>query len=377
MSNQKKKKAVKATPVKPQKPRKNKKKMSPETKDKIKTSFLTLINNDACVKVSREYHGFGWAALAVTIAVASVILADVPSLVTRLQVNYGDSVLNAPNFSLDQQLANFAKELEEKGVVLEIKDGKPVVDHWENVQYTVEGKEPKTWYADYSSSLDKVVFEAFVNSEKVGGMTVEDSVFFSRITSGKDPYTDQTREGYGASDAKYATNFIAFGQEHIMIGRYNANGQGSTLAGINADLEGVSIPGFAKEIKDGNSGQYPDEQSFVSQMTAKWKNVIVRSTDRQKMQSSWSYAGILFGVYAGIEFIFGLVIFLLTRGKRNPYRIYTFWETQKMSYWAGLCPALLSLAFGFAFTQFALMLFIFLFGMRLMWLSMKTMRPMN
>ena len=73
--------------------------------------------------------------------------------------------------------------------------------------------------------------------------------------------------------------------------------------------------------------------------------------------------------------IFGLVVFLLTRGKRNPFRVYTFWETQKIAYWAGVAPALLSLALGFLLTQFSLMLFIFLFGMRLMWLSMKTMRP--
>lgn len=378
MSNKKKNKnknqAVKATPVKA---KKNRKKMDPKKKEMVKVSFMTLINNDACLKVAREYRGAGWAALAIGLGLLSVVLADVPTLSSQLSVNFGDSVLGAPNYSLDQELATFSKELSEKGVTLEIKDGKPSVQHWDNVVYTVEGEngpEKQTWYADYSSSLDKIVFEVFVNSVDAGGMTVEDSVFFARITSAKDPLTGNVRPGYGGSDASYATNFVAFGQENIMVGRYNENGKGSTITGITADLEGTKFSEFANETKNG-LGEYPEEKEFVRAITAKWKDVIVRSTDRQKISSSWTMAGITAAIYVGIEVLFGLVVFLLTRGKRNPFRIYTFWETQKISYWAGVAPALLSLAFGFAMPSFAMMSFIVLFGLRLMWLSMKTMRP--
>lgn len=376
MSNKKKKKKpVKATAVK-QQPKKAKKKMSPETKDKLKTSFMTLINNDACVKASREYHGFWWNFLAVGLALASVVLADVPNLVTRLQVNYGDSVLNSPNYSLDQELTNFSKALADNGVVLTIQDGHPTVNEkWNDITYTVPGDtSPSTWYADYSAAQDKVMFEAFVNSSVVGGFVVEDSIFFARITSGKNPYKDEYRKGYGAEDAKYATSFIAFGQDSIMIGRYNAAGSGSTITGSNADLEGTNFAAIATKDRD-NMGQPLTGEELKKSVTEQYRQIIVTATNRQKLSSSWSYAGIVLAIYAGLEIIFGLVIFLLTRGKRNPFRVYTFWETQKIAYWAGLAPALLSLVLGFFLTQFSLMLFIFLFGMRLMWLSMKTMRP--
>ena len=376
MSNKKKKKKpIKATTVK-QQPKKAKKKMSPETKDKLKTSFMTLVNNDACVKASREYHGFWWNFLAVGLALASVVLADVPNLVTRLQVDYGESVLGSPNYSLDQQLTNFSKALADKGVVLTIQDGHPSVNEkWSDIAYTVPGETtPSTWYADYSLTQDKVMFEAFVNSSAVGGYTVEDSIFFARITSGKNPYKDEYRKGYGAEDAKYATNFIAFGQDSFMIGRYNAAGSGSTLMGSNADIEGTNFAAIATKDRD-NMGQPLTGDELKNSVTEQYRQIIVTATNRQKLSSSWSYAGIVLAIYAGLEVIFGLVVFLLTRGKRNPFRVYTFWETQKIAYWAGVAPALLSLALGFLLTQFSLMLFIFLFGMRLMWLSMKTMRP--
>ncbi|MDD7715503.1 MAG: hypothetical protein PUJ84_06330, partial [Mollicutes bacterium] len=97
--------------------------------------------------------------------------------------------------------------------------------------------------------------------------------------------------------------------------------------------------------------------------------------ETQKNTQSWTYCGIMAAVYVGLEFLFGLVIFLMTRGKRNPFRIYTFWETQKMAYWASVSPAILSLIVGFLLPQFAMMGFIFLFGLRIMWMSMRSLRP--
>jgi len=69
------------------------------------------------------------------------------------------------------------------------------------------------------------------------------------------------------------------------------------------------------------------------------------------------------------------MIFILTRGKRNPFRIYTFWETQKISYWASFTPSLLALIFGFIFTEYAVMIFVMLIGVRIMWMSMKSLKP--
>ncbi|MEG1739051.1 MAG: hypothetical protein RR266_01155, partial [Bacilli bacterium] len=57
------------------------------------------------------------------------------------------------------------------------------------------------------------------------------------------------------------------------------------------------------------------------------------------------------------------------------YRSYTFWECMKISFWSMLSPAILSLVFGFFLTQFATLIFVLIFGVRAMWLSMKQLKP--
>ncbi|MDY5441573.1 MAG: hypothetical protein SPG64_05115 [Candidatus Enteromonas sp.] len=364
----KKKKPIKAAPVKKAKP---KKKMNPQTKEAVKTSFLTLVNNDACIKMSREYHGFGWAALAIGLALVSVIVAEVPSIVTNANTNYGENLLGTPNYSLDQGLANFSKELAAKGVILEIVDNKPHVENWENVEYTVPSTGLKSpWYSDVSTSQNKTMFEAFINSTAYLGADIEDSVFFERISKGLDIVTGSTRPGY--SEAAYAVNYIAFGKDSFRIARYNASGTGGQISGRYQEIEGTKF----HQIALSGDGVTPLEgEDLLTKSTDAYYDIVVRATHHSKVIAVWQNIGILSGVYVGLEFLFGLVLFLLTRGKRNPFRIYTFWETQKMSYWAGLAPALLALIMGFIMPSFGMMGFIMFFGMRLMWMSMKNMRP--
>ena len=67
----------------------------------------------------------------------------------------------------------------------------------------------------------------------------------------------------------------------------------------------------------------------------------------------------------------------MTRGKKtNPFHILTFWQTQKIAYWESLAPGILSLL-GFIpfFSQFAMFFYLFLMGMRTMWMSTRQLRP--
>ena len=86
-------------------------------------------------------------------------------------------------------------------------------------------------------------------------------------------------------------------------------------------------------------------------------------------------AGVFMGIDAGIVLLFGLLLFLMTRGKKNPFRIYSFWDTTKIACWASFTPGVLSVALGFALTNYAVLIFMFTFGMRIMWMTMKSLRP--
>ena len=95
-----------------------------------------------------------------------------------------------------------------------------------------------------------------------------------------------------------------------------------------------------------------------------------------KITNAWMNTGIFSAVFVGLALVLGLMVFLMTRGKNNPFRIYTFWESQKIAYWASFSPAVLSLlAFIPALSNYAILMYIFFYGMRVMWMSMRSLRP--
>ena len=56
---------------------------------------------------------------------------------------------------------------------------------------------------------------------------------------------------------------------------------------------------------------------------------------------------------------------------------FKFIETMNMSFYLALSPAVLTLIFGFIFPRYASFIFVALMSIRLMWMSMKTLRPVQ
>ena len=81
------------------------------------------------------------------------------------------------------------------------------------------------------------------------------------------------------------------------------------------------------------------------------------------------------GIYAGLTLFLGLLIFLLTRGKRNFNNYLKWYECLAISGWASFTPGLLGMIMGFILTSYAIMFFILFMGVRIMWLSMKQLSP--
>ena len=124
----------------------------------------------------------------------------------------------------------------------------------------------------------------------------------------------------------------------------------------------------------GEEGALKAEQ-YRKAVIEKWNSTYDDIYYNTKMITARDSTLIMLGVDALLIFFMGLMIFILTRGKRNPFRIYTFWETQKIAYWASFTPSLLALILGFIFTEYAVMIFVMLIGIRIMWMSMKSLKP--
>lgn len=106
-----------------------------------------------------------------------------------------------------------------------------------------------------------------------------------------------------------------------------------------------------------------------------WKILIRKIHTGTRLTIAGSTILVMAIVNVAITAILGFMIWVLTRGKQNAYRLFTVWECFKIAFWASLTPALLTCGFGFLFKGFAKTMFPLLVGIRIMWLSMKSLRP--
>ena len=140
----------------------------------------------------------------------------------------------------------------------------------------------------------------------------------------------------------------------------------------------LPINELVKLVPSSNSATYAEDlNNFTDSNLNLWRSFLNEAYATQRNIGAWSATGLMFGIYSGFILFMGLMVFIMTRGKNNPYRIITFWQSQKIAYWAAPAPAILAMIFGFMFTGNTLLqfLFIFLYGMRVMWLAMRTLWP--
>ncbi len=356
--------------------KKAKKQMNPQVAQDIFLGLKTTISNDACIKAAREWKGVR-DIIPVVLALGSVVLALVPYFVQQNSVQGSSAVLTSPTGNYEVGLSKMIHSLAYDStdaeratpITLEITSEGKLNFVNNSTDFLNSGEGTDAWYTltrkeeDANDVLvDRIVFEAFFNTS-----ARSDTDFFTDIDAFKNPFTGNIRD---SQKETFEGSYIAFGKESVRFRRRNELTTATGLTGSYGMLKGTSLTTFANSMK----GKDATKQEYITEVKTYFVDFINKSYEPAKQQGVWMYTGIFAAVDAGAIILFGLMLFLMTRGKKNPFRIYTFWETQKMAYWAAFTPALLSLI-GFAIQGMAFILFFFIFGFRMMWMSMKSMRP--
>jgi len=371
---------------------------------------VTTISNDRCVE--RRKVKWYWAVL---FAVCSCVLALAPVMSTYFGRS-GSSFLSSPNYGYETGLAYFTEELGTKSdatpflindsgeLVIDGKDADNNETAFKDaLGTTVDSETTLTYYAhvyekteivykdpnasseDASSdaSSSAVILEPTYVTTKVIDFVVyycpDDeavSSFASTILKGEDP----NKSLFGASVSVYSTNFMIFGRTQFYACK-KPNGTSSPASSIicgyeNADLYGKSLANLAQNDLYGNKYEYVTDAEYRASLITGWGQVFTAGWDQNRIMTGWQFTGIAAAINVSITFFAGLMIFLMTRGKNNPFRTYTFWDGQKIAYLASAAPALLSLL-GFipGLSSFAMFIYMFLLGIRIFWMSLKTLRP--
>lgn len=356
---------------KKQQKNKKKSKMSPEAKDKLVTGFQTLISNDACIKAGRNYHWW----MPVILAICSVIITLVPSFVLSMQTKIGENVLST-SYGVENGLASFQDALNGTGksVVVD-ENGKLDVEAGmdSGVYNAPEGAEQKTYYEyknENSGDLFRVVFaKDGVPSDYLinfSSYQVEETVT-SALENGSEVEVP-TKTTYRCSILVFEESSFVFANYPNRSTTNNVNGVYYTYDRVHGmDLNDLTPK--ALSLKE-------NPQQYVQAVRDNYASFLTTCYTTQKIHATWVSTGILAAINTGVILLMGLILFLVTRGKKNPYRVITFWQNQKIAYWAAPAPAILALAFGFLFgrtnSTVGMFLFLFMFGMRIMWLSMKS-----
>ncbi len=378
-----------AKPVKPQS----------SWKGRLKFFFTTLISNDACVEGRKK----PWYA-PVLIAVLSILIATAPTMTSFFQQS-GSTLLNSPTYGLDNALVDFDEQMADKGVVLTIENN-TLVGNPKDSASTAAGELKKLYagandYYGYFYDV-KVVStpissssSAASSSSSTGVVTVTqthcDLVVYYHTGSASDLAAfASTILSVASNDpnsswetlSNYSTNTIFLGDEGFLFVK-KPTGSSSSIAEKYYQWNAASIQGFNLANlanKSTHSVGYNNARGtdgYKTETLAAWSEMLSDAWETQKISNAWIWTEITLAIYAGLTLVLGFSIWLMTRGKTNPFSIYSFWECQKIGYWASLSPALLTLLGFLPFFQagWSLLLFIFLYGMRVMWMSMRSLRP--
>ena len=306
----------------------------------VKLFLKSLFNNNAAIDGARKKP---WYA-AVIIFFVALILSLVPSTVLKLK-EHGDKPFSGTTYGTQEAVTEFSEYLKtlDKNVfyVKTSKDGK---------KYLIANESVK--FKRYNKQRKKNDF-VFLYSEN------------KNVDTNLKPYIDKETKSPTCS-------YFVFTPDRLDVVVLDPN-DGKTIK-----VQFTCIDAYKKIEKDqikkalvvGKNNTQTAQKTWEN-----WKVLIKDFYNQTRLTVAWSTCGINAAVNGGIILIMGFMVWILTRGKNNPYRLFNIWESFKISFWCTPSPALLTLGLGFLISNFASTIFVLLLGVRVMWLTMKSLRP--
>lgn len=367
--------------------------MKARTKENLGYIFGGLFSNQKAINGAK--HNAWWVALIMFIL--GVILPVVPLTVTVAN-SYGSSFLAANTYGYEDQITEASLNLYNDGYKFEVVENNGVRE----LKGTLNG-------SDITSDETKPIYEVKPTSGSQKG-EISFQVYYSERTFTKsnnikdlvdnlvakryitgstlEPSTDVEATESADSEVQetyYRPSFILLfrGGSYEYIAKPQtyevaANQSGdwkNTEVGTNLLERVLTVEGYKLPTNDSEIDTLVRDTNYVNGVLNNWKQIYNESYLATK-NSALLYQSLLFlGIYAILVLFMGLMVFLLTRGKRNSFNYLTFWTCEKIAMWASLSPGLLAMILGFMLPSYAVMFFIILVGIRIMWLSMKQLRP--
>lgn len=353
--------------------------MKERTKEILRDGFGSLINNAAALRGAK--NGPLW--LTIVMFFLSIILPIVPIFVSQININ-GSTFLDTYSFGLEKYVATMATDLKEDNYKFILSE-----DHLLSIKK--DGAE-----IDYAAYGSNKPFAAYINNG-----TGEDSskgqydfvIYVSDASTSKEKkavnnaiaakkYTCKTIEESIQTENVYTPSYMIIFRNGLYVAMYGYNSTTVKASSYNGDFKTMKATddGLAYLLtvkdKDGNTiNQDLLNKDYTAGVYKNFKVVLNKSYETLKIANVWGTCGIYAGVFTGLILLLGFLMWVLTRGKKNPNNYFSVWLTMKVAARLAPAPAILTLIIGFFLTSQVPIIFIMLMGLRTMWISMKELRP--
>lgn len=347
--------------------KKQRKPMSPETKRNLINVFKSIISNQACIDGAKETPWW----VATIFFVISICLPVIPITVSYSKA-YGASFVSNYSYNADRGIENTFKAAKDAGWEINVEGGLLSFNKEADntlVASDINNETHQYNFLLYATNKTGNELQSFVN-----GL---DGAKYELGTA--NAYDETKAEEYTANGTQFYTpSFVVLAKETLAMAVYkdnSTNRAGASFGGLtwNKSQNGELLTRVL------NVDETLTNRAKTEAIFGNWKVVLNETYTEQKNKTMLNMSLIYLGVYAGLVIFLGLMVFLLTRGKNNPFKYLNFWVCQKISWWAAFTPAVLGMIFAFIIQGNVIgqMGFIVLASLRVMWMSMRQLRPIQ
>lgn len=350
--------------------------MKERTKETIRDGFGSLVSNSAAMRGAK--NGPLW--LTIIMFFLAVLLPVIPLLVSQLNTN-GSSFLNTYSYGLERYVTSIAMELRNDRLAEFKIDENHLLSIKENgnaINFSDYGS-PKP-YAMYVNKVTKQYdFVLYLSDAKTAKEKEAINTAIGSVNHGIGTTTPSSEK-----TGVYHSNYMILFTDSIYVRIYGNNNSTAITSSFNGDFKTIEpnndcLATLLKVTNKDGATITPSitNDDYVNGVYANFKKFLNRSYDTLKVKNTWVTVGVYASIFFGLNILMGIVMWLLTRGKNNPNNYFNPWMTVQIQARLGVAPALIAMIAGFFLVNQTALFYIITIGLRVMWISMKELRPVQ
>ncbi len=374
--------------------------MKESTSNNLKNIFGSLIFNKRAIECGRTLPW--WAALIVF--VLSVFIPVIPSLCNNATAK-GSEFISEYTYNYENHLAADFMDLSIQGYTFEVTKSEATKKNMITFNQGGEQIPEETWddtkpIVRYVNSItgEYELDVYFTYKGGTGSTTINDLIneidfiyYWNNTTKECTPDEVEEWNMYNTDDQKtyYRPSYVILSTNYIYseIVAPGANDYTYTFSGdwVNHP-EGIELVSYFLTV------QTDEETIYAPPTTLEEKDELLRNQeyldgfrDNLKVSLNYSYIStknqmtlyttlIYEAIYITLTVFMGLLVYILTRGKRNYYHFLHHMTCQKINAWAALSCAILAMVIGWFAPNYGIVFYIIFLGIRIIWMSLRQLR---